>query len=110
MTAYAGDGHWFWQLRFLSPKPSFTATLNNGTASGPADTNGSDEAGNDRKAAHQDEKLPQLVGGGLGVPGSKERVLHILREKGYNDVIPVVEVGAVLQCMGLDAGNCKDVT
>jgi hypothetical protein len=36
--------------------------------------------------------MPQLVGGGLGVPGSKERVLQMLAEAGYTDVSPVVEV------------------
>jgi hypothetical protein len=88
----------------MSPKAAFTnshssdvsGTAANGTA-GKEDSNGDSQVG------RQDEKLPQLVGGGLGVPGSKERVLHILREKGYVDVIPVVEVGAVLPCMGLDA-------
>jgi hypothetical protein len=35
------------------------------------------------------------VGGGLGVPGSKERVMNILRDVGYEEVIPVVEVSCL---------------
>jgi hypothetical protein len=91
MVTYAGDGHLFWQLRMLAPKPTFTANLRSGAA-GAADDEKSD-ADNSLQAGLQDDKFPQLVGGGLGVPGSKERVLSILREKGYTDVIPVVEVG-----------------
>jgi hypothetical protein len=47
---------------------------------------------NARKAGHQDEKLPQVVGGGLGVPGSKDRVLKLLAEVGYDEVALLVEV------------------
>jgi hypothetical protein len=98
MVSYAGEGHTFWQLRLLSPKPSFTAHPQNAIAadasnSATARAADASDAENSIRAGHQDEKLPQLVGGGLGVPGSKERVLKILREKGYVDVIPVVEVG-----------------
>jgi hypothetical protein len=90
MVSYTGGGHVFWQLRLRASKPTFTANLRSGAA-GAGDDDKSD-ADNNLQAGHQDEKLPQLVGGGLGVPGSKERVLHILKEKGYTDVIPVVEV------------------
>ncbi|KAL6758981.1 hypothetical protein V8C86DRAFT_2585754 [Haematococcus lacustris] len=37
------------------------------------------------------EDMPQLVGGGLGVPGSKARVLKLLEEAGYEDVARVVQ-------------------
>jgi hypothetical protein len=90
MVSYTGGGHVFWQLRLRVLKPTFTANLRFGAGAGDADESA---AHNNLQAGHQDERLPQLVGGGLGVPGSKQRVLSILREKGYTDVIPVVEVG-----------------
>jgi hypothetical protein len=36
--------------------------------------------------------MPYLVGGGLGVPGSKARVMEILEAAGFADVKRVVEV------------------
>jgi hypothetical protein len=89
----AGCGYTFWQLRVESEKPSFT---NGQTSSNESDA---DDAA---KAGQQNEEMPQLVGGGLGVPGSKDRVLEILRDVGYTEVIPVVEVShRMLVIMGV---------
>jgi hypothetical protein len=89
MVIDAGGGYTFWQLRVQYEKPSFTNSQTG--AAGGTGSNGSD-ADNDTKAGQQSEEMPQLVGGGLGVPGSKARVLSILRDVGYEEVIPVVEV------------------
>jgi hypothetical protein len=96
----AGDGYTFWQLRKECETPSWTTPAGGADASSASNASGSSKEGFfDRQAGHQDEKLPQLVGGGLGIPGCKERVLQMLAEAGYTDVIPLVEVSAVLQCI-----------
>ncbi|GFH18292.1 zeaxanthin epoxidase, chloroplastic [Haematococcus lacustris] len=37
------------------------------------------------------EDMPQLVGGGMGVPGCKARVLQLLADAGFKDVVQVVQ-------------------
>jgi hypothetical protein len=89
MLLDTGSGYTFWQLRIMSPTPAFTTTHQTGTApEGATCTN----AG--IRACQQDATLPQLVGGGLGVPGSKERVISLLAEAGFHEAVPAVEVSA----------------
>jgi len=105
----AGGGYTFWQVRIRSERPAFTkAPASNSVAPSPAldqpppssqpqpqDTpHASDQTpgqGSDSTRGHQSD-LPYLVGGGLGVPGSKARVLDILDKAGYQDVMRVVQV------------------
>jgi hypothetical protein len=89
MVIDAGGGYTFWQLRVQYERPSFT----NGQAGEAGGTHSKEsDADNETKAGQQSEDMPQLVGGGLGVPGSKERVLKHLKDVGYTEVTPVVEV------------------
>ncbi|GFH12919.1 uncharacterized protein HaLaN_08700, partial [Haematococcus lacustris] len=43
------------------------------------------------KLPGEKEDMPQLVGGGMGVPGSKARVMQLLADAGFEDVARVVQ-------------------
>lgn len=95
MVIDAGDGITFWQLRCLFTKPSFTQNMA-ATAANCTDARFTDAEFN-AQVGQQSEELPQLVGGGLGVPGSKARVLKMLADVGFDEVIPVVEVSLLAE-------------
>eukprot|EP00983_Pelagomonas_calceolata_P059535 1145956-Pelagomonas_calceolata.AAC.5 len=109
MVIDAGDQQTFWQVRIRSEQPSFTgAPPTNSSAACPAandlappssqqqgplapwELSPSGKQGEPAKGLQPD--MPYLVGGGLGVPGSKARVLDILDKAGFQDVIRVVQV------------------
>jgi len=69
----AGGGYTFWQLRIPSPQPAFTQATE-GTSDFSAEP-----------------KLAQLVGGGLGIPGSKARVEQLLTAAGFELPLRIVQ-------------------
>ncbi|KAF5831457.1 hypothetical protein DUNSADRAFT_13132 [Dunaliella salina] len=103
----AGGDTTFWQVRIRSEQPSFTgAPASNGTAcpaandlappssqqqGAPTPWEPSPDGKRGEPAKGPQSDMPYLVGGGLGVPGSKARVLDILDKAGYQDVIRVVQ-------------------
>jgi hypothetical protein len=107
----AGGGYTFWQVRIRSDQPTFTGAPSKAAASNStplvaqqqeqqeqqqsgetAWDYGSGQRGSQLEGGGGQSDMPYLVGGGLGVPGSKARVMEILEAAGFADVKRVVEV------------------
>ncbi|KAL6761566.1 hypothetical protein V8C86DRAFT_2531749 [Haematococcus lacustris] len=110
----AGGGYTFWQARHLSETLAFTqpapqtssSSSSSSSSKGPAVGSGSEPGAEGKglsssgaaatplasgKLPGEKEDMPQLVGGGMGVPGSKARVLQLLADAGFEDVARVVQ-------------------
>ena len=111
MVIDAGGGYTFWQVRIRSDQPTFTGAPSKAAASNLAPLvaqqqeqqeqqqsgetawdYGSGQRGSQLEGGGGQSDMPYLVGGGLGVPGSKARVMEILEAAGFADVKRVVEV------------------
>ncbi|GIL46390.1 hypothetical protein Vafri_3389 [Volvox africanus] len=92
MLSDAGGDHTFWQVRMQYDEPCFTSQLNPPPPPPPELTENAADGGGGGGGGGEGSEVDVWRGrGGLGVPGSKARVLERLEAAGFHWVIPVVE-------------------
>ena len=92
MVIDSGGDYTFWQVRVRFEEPSFTGLQHQ-------------QHFNWHSLQLRGSDKPYIAGGGLGVPGSKARVMQLLDQAGYSDVYRITEVCACcVQCAQCSAG------